>query len=64
MTDEYWPRRLRAGVVELDYAGQDEQNRQQEDDDTHAPQCTTSESTDYAEFICGICEMCGKTRNA
>src|SRR4029079_7531847 len=51
MTDEDWSRRLRAGVVKLDDAGSDEQNRQQEDDNAHAPQCTTSGSTDYAEIL-------------
>src|SRR4029079_19636752 len=51
MTDEDWSRRLRAGVVKLDDAGSDEQNRQQEDDNAHERQCTTSESTDYAEIL-------------
>ena len=51
MTDEDRSCRLRAGVVERDDAHSDEQGRQQEDDDAHAPQCTTSESTDYAEFL-------------
>ena len=64
MTDKDWSRRLRAGVVELDDAGHDEQNRQQEDDNAHERQCTTSESTDYAEIFCGICGICGKTRSA
>ena len=64
MTDEDWSRRLRAGVVELDYAGSNDEKRQEEDDTAHASQCTTSESTGYAQFICGICEICDKTRNA
>jgi hypothetical protein len=60
MTDEGWSRRLRARVVEVDEADGNEQKRQQGDDNAHAPQCTTNQSTDYADSYCGffLCNLC------
>ena len=42
MTNERWPRRLRADVVKVDEADRDEQKRQQGDDNAHARQCITN----------------------
>ena len=42
MTDESWPRRLRAGITEVDEADRDEQKRQEGDDNAHGAQCTTN----------------------
>jgi len=51
MTNERWPRCLRAGVVKVDEADRDEQERQQEDDNAHARQCITKPSTDSADYF-------------
>ena len=51
MTDEDWSRRLRVRLVEFDDAYHDEQKRQQEDDNAHARQCTTNQSSAFVEFI-------------
>src|SRR6185369_6774294 len=50
MADQGWSRSLRPGIVELDDADKNEQERQQESDIAHGAQCTTKPSADYADL--------------